>query len=113
MTDKNYNYDNPPQGISWARIGGNAFAIGLHAIAFMLMLVPVATPDAPDKDDEVTQVSFIEPPPPPPPNATPDNPAGIRFQDGGVVPGSGRGDKIPANSALRFTVELLEVNPAN
>ena len=54
MTDKNYNYDNPPQGISWARIGGNAFAIALHAIAFMLMLVPVATPDAPDKDDEVT-----------------------------------------------------------
>lgn len=67
MTDKNYNYDNPPQGISWARIGGNSFAIALHAVAFMLMLVPVATPDAPDKDDEVTQVSFIEPPPPPPP----------------------------------------------
>ena len=64
MTDKNYKYDNPPQGISWARIGGNAFAIALHAIAFMLMLAPVNAPDVNKAEDEVTTVSFIEPPPP-------------------------------------------------
>lgn len=54
------------------------------------------------------------PPPPPPPNATPDNPAGIRFQDGGVVPGSGRGDKIPAKyEPGEFVVsnDMIDDNP--
>lgn len=57
------------------------------------------------------------PPPaprPPNPNATPDNPAGIRFQDGGVVPGSGRGDKIPAKyEPGEFVVsnDMIDDNP--
>ena len=54
------------------------------------------------------------PPPPPPPNATPDNPAGIRFQDGGHVPGKGRGDKIPAKyEPGEFVVsnDMIDDNP--
>ncbi|WP_157667124.1 MULTISPECIES: hypothetical protein [unclassified Acidovorax] len=54
------------------------------------------------------------PPPPPPPNATPDNPAGIRFQDGGHVPGTGRGDKIPAKyEPGEFVVsnDMIDDNP--
>lgn len=54
------------------------------------------------------------PPPPPPPNATPDNPAGIRFQDGGVVPGTGTGDKIPAKyEPGEFVVsnDMIDDNP--
>lgn len=53
-------------------------------------------------------------PPPPPPNATPDNPAGIRFQDGGVVPGTGTGDKIPAKyEPGEFVVsnDMIDDNP--
>jgi periplasmic protein TonB len=74
MTDKTYKYEDKPQGISWARIGGNAFAIGLHAVAFMLMMAPVNPPDLDKADEEVTQVSFIEPPPPPPPPPPPEPP---------------------------------------
>jgi hypothetical protein len=54
------------------------------------------------------------PPPPPPPNATPDNPAGIRFQDGGHVPGTGEGDKIPAKyEPGEFVVsnDMIDDNP--
>ena len=54
MTDKNYKYDTPPQGISWARIGGNAFAIALHAIAFMLMMAPANSPEQDRTEEEVT-----------------------------------------------------------
>jgi hypothetical protein len=49
-----------------------------------------------------------------PPNATPDNPAGIRFQDGGHVPGTGRGDKIPAKyEPGEFVVsnDMIDDNP--
>lgn len=48
------------------------------------------------------------------PNATPDNPAGIRFQDGGHVPGTGRGDKIPAKyEPGEFVVsnDMIDDNP--
>ena len=56
------------------------------------------------------------PPPPPPPNprATQDNPAGIRFQDGGHVPGTGEGDKIPAKyEPGEFVVsnDMIDDNP--
>ncbi|HEX5693937.1 MAG TPA: energy transducer TonB, partial [Arenimonas sp.] len=71
MTDQNYKYSNPPPAFSWARIGGNAFAIALHAIAFMLLMAPVNPPEVSKAAEEVTAVSFIEPPPPPPPPPPP------------------------------------------
>ena len=54
------------------------------------------------------------PPPPPNPYVTKDNPAGIRFQDGGVVPGTGRDDKIPAKyEPGEFVVsnDMIDDNP--
>ena len=54
------------------------------------------------------------PPPPPNPRVTKDNPAGIRFQDGGYVPGTGRGDKIPAKyEPGEFVVsnDMIDDNP--
>src|SRR5690606_30903738 len=59
MSDKNYYYRDQPQGISWARIGGNAFAIALHAVVFMLMMAPVNPPGKEGPKEEVTLVSFI------------------------------------------------------
>ena len=54
------------------------------------------------------------PPPPPNPRVTKDNPAGIRFQDGGHVPGTGEGDKIPAKyEPGEFVVsnDMIDDNP--
>ena len=80
MTDKNYRYDDAPQGLSWARIGGNTFVVALHTIAFMLMMAPVNAPDLEQDEEEVTQVSFIEPPPPEEPPVVFDEPSPVDVQ---------------------------------
>ena len=63
--------DFPRQKISWPRIAGTAFAIALHVVVFMMLMAPISAQKAPDKEDDVTLVSFIEPPKPPPPPPPP------------------------------------------
>ena len=57
--------DFPRQKLSWPRIAGTAFAIALHVVVFMMLMAPISAQKAPDKEDDVTLVSFIEPPKPP------------------------------------------------
>ena len=63
--------DFPRQKLSWPRIAGTAFAIALHVVVFMMLMAPISAQKAPDKEDDVTLVSFIEPPKPPPPPPPP------------------------------------------
>ena len=63
--------DFPRQKLSWPRIAGTAFAIALHVVVFMMLMAPISAQKAPDKEDDVTLVSFIEPPKPPPPTPPP------------------------------------------
>ena len=56
------------EGFSWKRTLALAFAIGLHAFAFLILLAPMAPPGQKhEKKEQIVQVNFIEPPPPPPP----------------------------------------------
>ena len=66
--------DFPRQKLSWPRIAGTAFAIALHVVVFMMLMAPISAQKAPDKEDDVTLVSFIEPPKPPPPPPPPKEP---------------------------------------
>ena len=53
-------------GFSWRRVAGQSFALALHAGAFMFLIAPVMPPDAIEEEqDQVIDVTFIEPPPPP------------------------------------------------
>jgi periplasmic protein TonB len=63
--------DFPRQKLSWPRIAGTAFAIALHVVVFMMLMAPISAQQAPDKEDDVTLVNFIEPPKPPPPPPPP------------------------------------------
>jgi hypothetical protein len=44
MTDKQENLETEGRKLSWLRITGLAAAVGVHAAALVLMLVPVAPP---------------------------------------------------------------------
>ncbi|EIL96019.1 hypothetical protein UU5_08493, partial [Rhodanobacter sp. 115] len=66
MASSNSNYG--PKPFSWGRTIAIAFAVALHAFAFIVLIAPAGPPQAPQvKKDQIVQVSFIEPPPPPPP----------------------------------------------
>ena len=71
MTDLHTSFDTPKQTLSWPRIAGTSFAIALHVVVFMTLMAPVTSQKAPDKEDDVTLVNFIEPPKPPPPPPPP------------------------------------------
>ncbi|OOG47524.1 energy transducer TonB, partial [Rhodanobacter sp. C06] len=60
------NEDTEREAFSWKRTLALAFAIGLHAFAFLILLAPMAPPGQKhEKKEQIVQVNFIEPPPPP------------------------------------------------
>ena len=53
-------HENENDGFSWKRTLALAFAIGLHAFAFLLMVAPMAPPHQENKEAEkVVKVNFI------------------------------------------------------
>lgn len=79
---------------------------------------PDATADRLRQSEAPAPAPAAPPAPPPkvqdPSRVTASNPAGIRFQDGGVVPGKGKGDKIPAKyEPGEFVVsnDMIDDNP--